>query len=141
MSEVPLPSLAQYCHGNRLLPYSVEPDAPSSALGPRRFFGLDVVRSLAILLVLLCHLEVLLDPPEGFSHYFHYAGFQGVELFFTLSGFLIGRIILDHPIRDFKSLCLFLARRWLRTLPAFVVATTCLYIYHSPAIKDAALVL
>ena len=141
MSTAPFPSSMQNSSDNYLPGHSTKPDGPNSALDTQRLFGLDLVRSLAILLVLFCHLEALIAPPEGYSHYFHYAGFQGVELFFTLSGFLIGRIMLDHPIYSLKSLWLFLARRWMRTLPAFGVAAVCLMLYYAPAIKDAILIL
>nr|WP_294935744.1 acyltransferase [uncultured Flavobacterium sp.] len=88
-----------------------------------RIFGLDVVRALAILLVLFSHLYYLIDSNNpllisvsGLS------GFAGVELFFVLSGFLIGTILLKMFMADDFSpgnLFTFLKRRWFRTLPAY----------------------
>ena len=49
-----------------------------------RFAGLDGLRAVAVLLVVLCHLF-----PGGFLH----SGFVGVDVFFVLSGFLIATLV------------------------------------------------
>ena len=78
-----------------------------------RVFGLDLMRAIAIALVLASH----------FANGFHILGVCGVELFFVMSGFLIGGILLNTV--DKKSgfeLCElkdFLRRRWFRTLPNY----------------------
>ena len=61
------------------------------------------------------------DTSTGF---FWLTGIIGVEIFFCLSGFLIGRILLDIQRRDpsAKATKIFLSRRWLRTLPLYYVA-------------------
>jgi len=60
-----------------------------------RVFGLDLLRAAAILMVICAHGFVVLYPhfgePLGF---FGHGGFYGVELFFVLSGFLIGQILI-----------------------------------------------
>lgn len=88
-----------------------------------RIFGLDVVRALAILLVLFSHIYYLIDSSNplliSVSGLF---GFAGVELFFVLSGFLIGSILLKMFLADdfsVSNLFVFLKRRWFRTLPAY----------------------
>lgn len=88
-----------------------------------RIFGLEVVRALAISLVLFSHLHYLIDSSNSLlislSGTF---GFAGVELFFVLSGFLIGSILLKMFLADdfsAGSLFVFLKRRWFRTLPAY----------------------
>jgi peptidoglycan/LPS O-acetylase OafA/YrhL len=91
-----------------------------------RNLGLDVVRSIAILLVMGCHYGNTFlfwlgvqDP----QRYGAAPGFYGVELFFVLSGFLIGRILLNiattRPTGE--QLLVFLTRRWLRTLPLYIL--------------------
>jgi len=83
---------------------------------------LDFCRSLAILLVLLSHGRHFLTPAWEFAAFFRIGGFLGVELFFVLSGFLVGRILMQDFLRDDDGqhwLRNFLARRWLRTLPVF----------------------
>ncbi len=89
----------------------------------KRIFGLDVIRALAILLVLFSHVHYLLGNINpvliSLSGLF---GFAGVELFFVLSGFLIGSILLNQYIsNDFslKYVFVFLKRRWFRTLPNY----------------------
>jgi len=65
---------------------------PSSAAAPSRIAGLDELRGLSILWVLLCHVTVLWKwMPASFSGY----GFHGVVLFFIISGYLITRILID----------------------------------------------
>jgi peptidoglycan/LPS O-acetylase OafA/YrhL len=90
----------------------------------RRVFGLDALRAAAILGVVFSHSFVVLYPHFGdVLGFFGHAGFYGVELFFVLSGFLIGQIILragpaiGHP----RRLLLFYVRRWFRTLPLFLL--------------------
>ncbi len=89
----------------------------------QRIFGLDVVRAVAITLVLFSHVYYLIDSTNPFlisiSGLF---GFTGVELFFVLSGFLIGSILLKMYVTHHfskKQVLVFLKRRWFRTLPAY----------------------
>ncbi|MFZ5483272.1 MAG: acyltransferase family protein [Pseudomonadota bacterium] len=81
---------------------------------------LDVCRGLAILLVLLSHGRVFLRGEFPWTELLRFGGFLGVELFFVLSGFLIGGIL----IRQARSgtphwLRVFYLRRWFRTLPNY----------------------
>ena len=59
-------------------------------------------------------------------------GTLGVDLFFALSGFLIGRILLSPAFQDggWSGLSRFWSRRWLRTLPAYYVCLAALAILH-----------
>ncbi|MEP7005636.1 MAG: acyltransferase [Sphingomonas bacterium] len=65
-------------------------------MGGERQIGLDAVRGIAILLVLLFHF----NQPVGVGAFdmllgpFRTTGWIGVELFFVLSGFLVGGIVL-----------------------------------------------
>ncbi len=83
---------------------------------------LDVCRGLAIILVLLSHGRHFLTPVYADANVFRIGGFLGVELFFVLSGFLIGGIVERHfrqSSDDRGWLRNFLCRRWLRTLPNY----------------------
>jgi peptidoglycan/LPS O-acetylase OafA/YrhL len=87
-----------------------------------RIFGLDLLRALAILLVLLCHARHFSKPylpPESRSAMA--MGYFGVELFFVLSGYLIGRILFGLLERStsLETLRYFWIRRWFRTLPNY----------------------
>jgi peptidoglycan/LPS O-acetylase OafA/YrhL len=80
----------------------------------KRIASLDFVRMLAIVFVLISHGRHLLAYDFNVQ-WMKFGGFTGVELFFALSGFLIGQVLLR---RDF-SIKKFLIRRWLRTLPNY----------------------
>jgi peptidoglycan/LPS O-acetylase OafA/YrhL len=55
----------------------------------KRYIGLDLMRTAAVLFVLVCHSLIFLPFQKGKDFLFLYLGFIGVEIFFVLSGFLI----------------------------------------------------
>lgn len=84
----------------------------------KRVFGLDVLRATAITGVLASHGSLLFSPQPTFLEVF---GFLGVEMFFVLSGFLIGGILIkqfenSYTFKDIKN---FWIRRWFRTVPNY----------------------
>ena len=86
--------------------------------------GLDLVRSAAILLVLFSHTaEWWMGASRATEISSAYIGRIGVEAFFSLSGFLIGGILLRGIDDGFDAAALrrFWGRRWMRTLPAYWV--------------------
>lgn len=88
-----------------------------------RIFGLDLMRATAILMVLCSHILWIYPHPNALvAQVFTLFGFWGVEIFFVLSGFLIGRILYKlYTKEDFTShtVLYFLKRRWFRTLPNY----------------------
>ncbi|MGZ3756264.1 MAG: acyltransferase family protein [Mucilaginibacter sp.] len=88
-----------------------------------RNFGLDLVRCLAILLVLADHSLLAFYNRPPFKAITAYCGILGVDLFFVLSGFLIGTILIKthhkEVVTTFKSVKSFWIRRWFRTLPNY----------------------
>lgn len=80
---------------------------------------LDLCRALAILLVLLSHGRVFVRGVLPWTDALRFGGFLGVELFFVLSGFLIGGILIRLARQGGHWLGGFYARRWLRTLPNY----------------------
>jgi peptidoglycan/LPS O-acetylase OafA/YrhL len=92
----------------------------------RRMYGLDILRSFAILTVVYSHGIFILGTQVNFKLY-NFFGFDGVTLFFVLSGFLIGQILL-HTIEktkfELKDLFQFWIRRWFRTLPNYFFVLT-----------------
>jgi peptidoglycan/LPS O-acetylase OafA/YrhL len=84
-----------------------------------RVFGLDLVRAVAVLAVLAAHACDLLEPVFLAPKAAQALAVTGVELFFVLSGFLIGGIIIDTVRRDVRWVANFWVRRWLRTLPNY----------------------
>jgi len=79
--------------------------------GKTRNFGLDIVRAFSIILVLIAH---------RFPHQYE-IGLVGVQVFFILSGFLIGQILLNDfkNSGNYQTVFKFWKRRWYRTLPLY----------------------
>ncbi|KTF41626.1 acyltransferase family protein [Xanthomonas translucens] len=86
-----------------------------------RYPGLDVLRALAIGWVMLFHSFVVGGLGQDWAWLSRY-GWMGVDLFFVLSGLLIGSQVLA-PLKRGEPLRFgdFYLRRALRILPAFVV--------------------
>ena len=94
-----------------------------SGIAPRRVPSLDGLRGCAILLVLLYHTIFSTYTASKVMRVIYKMGslsWSGVDLFFVLSGFLIGGILLDtrDSPRFFKT---FYARRAYRILPLYGV--------------------
>lgn len=87
---------------------------------------LDGIRGIAVLMVVLLHAIFGIMTPEfqyqvpGPIYRFVFGGAGGVDLFFVLSGFLIGGILVDHREADnyFK---VFWIRRAARILPVYLL--------------------
>ncbi|MDL2401557.1 acyltransferase family protein [Rhizobium mayense] len=107
---------------------SLEAPATARALGP------DILRALAILLVMFVHLpeEAAPLPLAGIRPY----GWIGVDIFFVLSGYLIGSQLMAEAARrktvDFKA---FYLRRAFRILPAFLLVLA--FYTFIPSLRDA----
>lgn len=88
----------------------------------KRIFGLDLMRAVAILFVVFSHaLWIVPELPGLPGELLRLMGVLGVEIFFVLSGFLIGRILLKQfsVTYDKAKLQYFWVRRWFRTLPNY----------------------
>ena len=81
--------------------------------------GLDLLRALAIIMVVIYHAGIMGFPMPGHVHRW---GWIGVDLFFVLSGYLIGGQLLA-PLACGRAINLkrFFARRALRIMPAYFV--------------------
>ncbi len=102
-----------------------------------RVFGLDVLRATAIIFVMWSHGHIyskqLLDV-----QYYRWLMWDGVGLFFVLSGFLIGQILINIVLQNefnFKTLMHFWWRRWFRTLPLYYLVLTVLVLLYFVAHK------
>lgn len=100
----------------------------------RRNFGLDVLRASAVSFVVLTHAYSFFLPWFDFRWLYGF-GTLGVDLFFALSGFLIGRILLAPAFAEagWPGLLNFWSRRWLRTLPAYYACLLALALLHRGA--------
>jgi peptidoglycan/LPS O-acetylase OafA/YrhL len=102
-----------------------------------RNHGLDTLRSVAIILVLMFHYDALSTGKHFFGIIGH-IGYIGVDLFFVLSGYLIGNQIFSAFVaRKTFSLKIFYYRRLLRTLPNYLIVLA-LY-FCIPAVRESPL--
>lgn len=86
---------------------------------PTRNVWLDAIRAVAILLVVLHHAAYLRGTPLALW-VVGSRGYVGVDLFFVLSGWLIGGQLFRNIEREGRvPLWRFWVRRWIRTLPAY----------------------
>ena len=70
----------------------------------------DGLRTIAVMLVLFCHMQ--LGVPGGFI---------GVDIFFVISGFLITLTLVDNVEKKQFSVWRFYGRRFIRLYPALIV--------------------
>ncbi|MBR0687368.1 acyltransferase [Bradyrhizobium manausense] len=95
---------------------SQDPQAAHQISAGARIPELDGARGLAVLSVVIAHYIGEVDHALlGFEF-----GWMGVYLFFVLSGFLIGSIILERKDSP-NFLAVFYAKRGLRILPVYVL--------------------
>lgn len=102
----------------------------SKSTSSMRLHGLDTLRALAIVVVMLYHFNMqgllpsLMEPVAKI-------GWVGVDLFFVLSGFLISSQLLKPYLTGGEpSLKDFYTRRAYRILPAFFVVLLLIYACH-----------
>lgn len=105
-----------------------------------RIIGLDIIRCIAILSVVYAHGKNLL-PEKLYSSYesFNIIKIDGVTVFFILSGFLVGRILIKSIFETSftkKEMINFWIRRWLRTIPTYLLVLTGLLGYRMLIFND-----
>jgi peptidoglycan/LPS O-acetylase OafA/YrhL len=102
-----------------------------------RLPGLDILRAAAIALVLASHYAGFVGHAQTFGAISR-VGWAGVDLFFVLSGYLIGNQILAPVARgEAFSLRVFFARRLLRTLPNYYVILGVYLLFPHSAISGS----
>lgn len=94
--------------------------------------GFDTLRALSIILVILTHLGLYTWLPEDTfvkqNVWRLISGATGVQIFFTLSGFLITNILFNEVHKhDNINLRIFYIRRFLRLLPPLVILYSVLF--------------
>lgn len=115
-----------------------QPVVSTDALPKGRRFGLDVLRAIAVMCVVVAHFTPLVfaewSSNRDIFRWLVYLGAVGVDIFFALSGYLIGGILLRTLIRmhEFAVVSRFWMRRWLRTLPAAYVSAVVMWAIAPP---------
>lgn len=83
----------------------------------KRSFGIDLIRTLSVIIVIFRHYKVT----EGFNF-----GLYAIDYLFVISGYLIGQILLKDFYRSestsFSTATHFMIRRWFRILPLYYFA-------------------
>jgi peptidoglycan/LPS O-acetylase OafA/YrhL len=98
-----------------------------------RIYGLDLFRAIAIFIVVMAHGRLIAGEMFEFIPFIPWV--DGVELFFVLSGFLIGSILIKMMHKEEglsrASLFNFWKRRWFRTLPNYylILVSNILLVY------------
>lgn len=83
-----------------------------------RYGSMDFLRSIAILMVVLAHSILAYGAPSYIAPL--QLGGIGVDLFFVLSGWLLGGQLFKEVAKNQKvDIKRFWVRRWMRTLPAY----------------------
>ena len=98
-------------------------DPINSARPTARLHSLDVLRGIAVLMVLCVHAPWGIPLGEGFLGRLLSTGSYGVDLFFVLSGFLVsGLLFTEYSRTDGISFGRFWLRRGLKIWPAYYAA-------------------
>jgi peptidoglycan/LPS O-acetylase OafA/YrhL/lysophospholipase L1-like esterase len=86
----------------------------------KRRASLDFLRGVAAFAVAIPH---YLTANAPFSPAIESVAVAAVEVFFILSGFVLAPQIVDWVVgRSWRNLGVFLARRWMRTIPPYIAA-------------------
>lgn len=97
-----------------------------------RLPGLDLLRAIAIAWIMLYHVTSYGPRLPDFIEF----GYVGVDLFFVLSGFLIGwQLIKPYTFGQQPLWGQFFARRAFRVLPAYLVVLA--FYFSVPAIRES----
>lgn len=105
----------------------------------RYYPGLDLLRSAAIILVMIRHFgeRGFALPAESPVTNFIFWGFMGVSLFFVLSGFLIGgQIMEDISKREFSFYKFYLKRFW-RIFPPYYFSILVVVIIYFTGLSNS----
>jgi len=104
-----------------------------------RLRGLDLLRAAAIVLVLMTHYCGFVSGQATFG-VIGKVGWAGVDLFFVLSGYLIGNQLLAPAARgEPLSLKAFFVRRLLRTLPNYYVVLAVYWLFPGPPLGGSSM--
>ena len=93
-----------------------------------RLASLDFLRGRAAFMVVIPHFFVF---QKIYVETFEAISVLGVEIFFVLSGYVLAPQILlcTEAPQNFSELKIFFIRRWMRTIPPYLVALVCMSVF------------
>ena len=101
---------------------------PDSVTAARRNANLDLLRATAILLVIVYHVVQMWPVPLETLRQYTALGAYGVDLFFVLSGWLVGGLYWrEHKVTGRVGVGRFISRRVLWRLPCYLMALAFLW--------------
>ncbi|MBL8684836.1 MAG: acyltransferase [Myxococcales bacterium] len=110
----------------------------SLSLLSNRFPALHGLRALAILSVLQVHVSVVLNRyhmlPVDKLFVRSSSVWFGMDLFFVLSGFLIGSMLLSDGAKGWRGIGRFYVRRSFRIIPLYYAVLTALWFIEKPSV-------
>jgi peptidoglycan/LPS O-acetylase OafA/YrhL len=116
----------------------------SLSLLSNRYPALHGLRALAIVSVLQVHVTVVLHRirvvPMGPLFVYSSSVWFGMDLFFVLSGFLIGAMLLGEGARGWRGIGRFYARRSFRIIPLYYLVLTVLWRLEKPEVPLRAVI-
>ncbi len=99
-----------------------------------RLYGLDHLRAIAIILVLIFHYKYFFDEPIWWPSFVKF-GWTGVDLFFVLSGFLITSQLFSQIKQGQKiSYKRFFIKRFFRIVPVYLAVIAIYYVF--PIVRE-----
>ncbi|MDR6552193.1 acyltransferase [Paenibacillus qinlingensis] len=99
---------------------------------PSKYQGVDLLRALAVIMVILYHFGLY-----NITYYLQKIGWVGVDLFFVLSGFLIGGLLINEYEKNTRiNFVEFYKRRLFRIYPVYMFATIASIIGHLFIVKS-----
>lgn len=113
------------------------PSQPLSSLSENRELELDFLRGIAILLVIDFHSPRPILSLPIFTFGARHPGWIGVDIFFVLSGFLIGGLLMkEWMLRGHPDAPRFLLRRAFKIWPQYYVFLLYLLVRHHATLYD-----
>jgi peptidoglycan/LPS O-acetylase OafA/YrhL len=106
----------------------------TAVIDSNRNIGLDIIRAICVIVVVLSHTNNYFGVYTGIYKVVFPLGYMFQDLFFALSGFLVGKQIIRHINTPGSNLNLitFYKNRWIRTVPFyFIFLLINFFVFHA----------
>lgn len=115
----------------------------TAVVDSNRSIGLDIIRAICVIVVVLVHTNNYLGAYTGIYKFIFPLGYMFQDLFFALSGFLVGKQIISHINTPGSNLNLitFYKNRWIRTVPFYLIFLLINFLFFHAIYKHVDLLL